>query len=693
MSQAFSQDTIGMYYGVYGGYGLNIHNANFKKIIDTCPSCNPMDYGTQVGSGFNVGLLFEYPLKLRNISRPLWAVGLRAGITDWSATFINEEEVGNVLNSNGVPVTGTADHILENTLMLLSFTPYTSYHFTDALSGNVGINIGYIYQGKYNYREKLQTPSNATYKDNGTQVRNARNDEDITTLTRLQFGIALGLGYDLPIGKYSILSPEIQATVPLTRVDGNPWSVATIRGGVSIKLPILKREKEEVLEPQRFEDSDTTIEHGFGLKEEIVLRDSSKVLKGLDTFVTYHYVKYVLDNANMTASIEFYAYKGVHKVLHPEIVVEEFEMTESFPLLPIVYFKDGESNLSLTAQKLLSRSEYSTFQEGNLPSDVFQCYYNTLNVIAKRMQKEPTAKISLYGTSTGRNKDAENKDIARQRAESVKRYLVDVCGIANNRISVGTRPAELRDTTSSSFSDVVEENQKVEIASDSLNILMPITLSDLKKEVNPPTIYLKIDANSDTKTSKYNLFAVQSGDTLFKQSEAVDEKNLSKEIEWNIEKKIPVLEHPIQTYFKVTDEFGAERSKIATIQISQRTVKKKRANVENDSTIEKHSLVLFDRNSANLTKLHTKILSEIRNDISTNASVNVTGYVDRTGNDERNKVLAKDRGSAVAAFVNPTKKLHINEKDGQSIKLYDNDLPYGRAFSRTVIIEIHTPVK
>jgi outer membrane protein OmpA-like peptidoglycan-associated protein len=85
------------------------------------------------------------------------------------------------------------------------------------------------------------------------------------------------------------------------------------------------------------------------------------------------------------------------------------------------------------------------------------------------------------------------------------------------------------------------------------------------------------------------------------------------------------------------------------------------------------------------------ITQMIKDSIKTDSKVIVTGYSDIIGNEDYNLKLserrAKETGKALGA-----ENIEIQAL-GNSKLLYDNSLPEGRFYSRTVEIVIETPVK
>ena len=102
--------------------------------------------------------------------------------------------------------------------------------------------------------------------------------------------------------------------------------------------------------------------------------------------------------------------------------------------------------------------------------------------------------------------------------------------------------------------------------------------------------------------------------------------------------------------------------------------------------------MLFDHNSAELDKKNVDIINTIKSFISPNSKVIITGYADITGEKLYNQELTRKRCLEVQ------KKLDIPDSRtdiipmGSNILLYDNDSPQGRSYSRTVQIQIETPI-
>jgi len=80
----------------------------------------------------------------------------------------------------------------------------------------------------------------------------------------------------------------------------------------------------------------------------------------------------------------------------------------------------------------------------------------------------------------------------------------------------------------------------------------------------------------------------------------------------------------------------------------------------------------------------------VKENVNNNSSLQISGYSDKIGDSEYNKTLSKKRTESVSAqFPNNKKELFPY---GESIIIYNNNLPEGRVYSRTVTIKAITPV-
>ena len=119
-----------------------------------------------------------------------------------------------------------------------------------------------------------------------------------------------------------------------------------------------------------------------------------------------------------------------------------------------------------------------------------------------------------------------------------------------------------------------------------------------------------------------------------------------------------------------------------------------RKNVEKlpGRTLEKISLILFDFDRFELGVRNSSILENASARLRQQSTMVIRGYTDAMGDDQYNLRLSERRASAVRDQLqrqNPTGAMR-SEGVGESNLLFDNGLPEGRFYCRTVQILIET---
>ncbi|HPP40403.1 MAG TPA: OmpA family protein, partial [Candidatus Kapabacteria bacterium] len=162
---------------------------------------------------------------------------------------------------------------------------------------------------------------------------------------------------------------------------------------------------------------------------------------------------------------------------------------------------------------------------------------------------------------------------------------------------------------------------------------------------------------------------------------------------WEIvQNPIPKLEQEAIITLTVEDNENQVKKHSKNVTIHQKTIRKKREIIEDDYRIERYSLILFDFDKSTILDIHKPVLDYIRSKITPNSKVKIYGYADRTGTLEYNRELARRRSEEVRNY------LKINPENvevypiGSDELLFDNNIPEGRSYSRTVKIEIRTPI-
>ena len=109
-----------------------------------------------------------------------------------------------------------------------------------------------------------------------------------------------------------------------------------------------------------------------------------------------------------------------------------------------------------------------------------------------------------------------------------------------------------------------------------------------------------------------------------------------------------------------------------------------------DLAFDRFNLITFEYNQAGLSPASRKIAEMIKNRISPKSTVKVVGYTDRLGDEDHNLKLSAARAKQSAKALGIPQDNAVG--GGENTELFDNNLPEGRFYSRTVEINITTPI-
>lgn len=688
------EDSVLFHFGPYLNYSLNIHLADFNKLPGV-PNCCP-SFKTSFGSGYSLGAFLDLPI------RKDFGIDLRLNFSDLGANLSEEENIGNIwLKEKSPPYntyTGniTVEHLIKAKLLQIGFEPALYFTFFGNLRSYMGFKVAYFLKNQYDQIEKIISPENVVFLDDRI-IRNDNYDQEIPEINKLQISGLLGISFDLPLGRGLMLAPEIRYYLPFTKVTSVDWRVASLNIGAELRIPVFKGKYETRFDTIYVRDTVSVFDDKILFPEvsmiDYNITETTSKNGNIITVTTKYTEKYEkkvpkLEPPSLALTI-FGMNRNKEIIPDPVMEIEEIETTEEFPLLPYIYFKKGNTELNNTSMKLINTNQRNQFNEQNLRWDVIEIYKDLLNILGKRLSIYQNSEILIKGYNNNTNEEENNLALSRNRAESVKDYLVNTWQINPSRIQIeaGNLP-EI--PTNNLLEDGKEENQRVEISSNDERIFQPVRLSEILKKSNPPIIGLIPLINTKIGLKGWQVIAEQENNRLITFTGSAAPDTLLWDVENNI---IPRLETPIKISLSAEDIFEQKNSIEKDIQIRQKTIKTKREIIKNDTIFNKFSLILFDFDKFELNEAQKKLLYDIKNKyVTKNSIVRIKGYADRIGTAEYNKELSRKRCEQVANVLKHNQDLVKIEPFGSDILIFNNNLPFGRSYSRTVQISIETPV-
>jgi outer membrane protein OmpA-like peptidoglycan-associated protein len=646
--------------GFIGGV-FNQHIANFPELpgIPAGRTGDGVSFGSATSIGLTVGALLEYPFS------DVISFGLRLNYASHSAVLrAQEQAVIGALNADGTSVSfynATFGRELNANLASLGVEPLAVIHpfSQDGLRGlrfYAGLRLGLILQRTFTQRETIQSltptdPTAASVVFNSLSL--TRNDVSLRDIPQSQTfhpAVTAGIGYDIMLGSLAI-SPEVFYAFGLTPVVSNlAWNLNQARGAVSIRYALPPLPPPPPPPPPK----------------EIPAVEATIAAFTADTSGT--------------------------EVPLVQIKIEEFVSRQMYPLLPYVFF-DNNSSVIPARYHRLTTDEVGAFNENKFfNADAMRVYYDMLNVVGKRLQQYPNAKITLTGcndnTTSG---EMSNLALSRSRADEVRQYLRRTWGIDTTRMLLRERNLPEKPTVSKD-SIGIEENRRVEVSSESWEIMQPSLVYDTLLVPSAPVIRFRTTVKAEAGVAKGTLRAFQ-GERTLKQFSALGA--LEPLIEWNTAREqstIPRTEDKMKFSYEVIDSEGRSAIPIDSIPVEQITIRKKRSLRIKDKEIDTYRLILFDFDSPEVGPENARIIKGlVLPNVKAESTIQVTGFTDKLGSAEVNQRLSEGRARSVSNLVSSAQT--TAKGLGAKMIVYPNEIPEGRFLSRTVEVRVETPIE
>jgi len=415
--------------------------------------------------------------------------------------------------------------------------------------------------------------------------------------------------------------------------------------------------------------------------------------------------------AKLTASIRAVAISstGVQSNV-VRMTVEEVRTRNADPVLNYIFFDAGSAKFPERYVTYTSPEEAQRkFQGSTDRNDIslMKLYRETLNIVGDRLRKYPSVTITLIGSTdntddrvsgtapSGRT-TSELLALARQRSEAVRDYLVNVWQIDPKRLKIEATLLPAKPSPSATEAGRAE-NRRVEFRVESGNpsgvrITDPITVTNIEHLATPDRIDLL--PSVQTEGGILRTYASISAGGVELQSFSGTAENQQAEKVWApTEATLTRLRDSLEINYDVWDSAGNHAHANSSIPLDVIHVASNRP-----ERIERFSLILFGFDESKLNSNNGRSIRSAAEMIPKIPvrRVLIQGYTDETGDPTHNDALSEARATEVqnrleemlnAEGAAEPADIH-SEGHGSRDLLYDNTLPEGRFFSRTVTITI-----
>jgi outer membrane protein OmpA-like peptidoglycan-associated protein len=380
----------------------------------------------------------------------------------------------------------------------------------------------------------------------------------------------------------------------------------------------------------------------------------------------------------------------------------ERRVRETFPIRNYVFFDLGSTEIP-NRYVLLTKDQVKDFKEDRL--EVFTpktlsgrsarqmtVYYNVINILGDRLQRNPKAEVKLTGSSM------QGKPDAIAMAESVKHYLVTIFGIDPSRINVEGRikPTIASEQPGATLElDLLRQgDRRVSIWSDS-----PALMQEYQTGPNTPLKPVEIVEVQTAPVDSYIKINVKGAKKAFTR--------------WSLE--VRDENGAIQTFGPYTEEDASIPGKSILGDRSSGDFKftmigQDGITTRKDTTIHMvlwtpgkdeegmRFTVIYEFNDSKAIEAYEKYLNDVvAPKIPNGATVIIHGYTDTIGDEDHNQELSFARASDVRKILENS-MVKANRTDvkfesygfgeDQNLSQFNNNYPEERFYNRSVVIDV-----
>lgn len=634
--------------GVMGAATLNMHRGSFSTSsgLDEC--------GT-FSDALTPGLMIGNDVLARIGDR--WGVSGRLFYYRADGSFTSPTgNIPRVRLADGTLVPLVSEYALTTDLDYIGLEALGKYFVIPDVYVAAGPQVGYAMRTAFEQREDILSPSNLRFS-NGSSSRvilaGSFERTSVDVNRQLRLGITAAVGMDLTLAGNWRLHPEVGFTYGLTNVLSTfDWKVHTIRAGV-------------------------TLGYVLNAPAAVIVTEAAPPPPPPPPIPAMP--------ANVALNIE-----GASS-----ITITETRRSDLFPLLPYVFF-DHTSSV-IPARYRDRKGETQSFDPLTAADSGLASYHDMLNIVGQRLRERPNARITLTGHREPADGEA-SATLPMERAVAVRDYLQRVWNVEPSRMDVAAR--ELPSVISNrNTDDGRAENRRVEITTNDPAIVAPIQRRTIRRETDPDTVQLiplTQPASAFTDAATIRIMAPNGRVLMDKPYRAA----LQASVPWtpNADDIASILgtaqRVDLIAELTATENDGTSRKATRTIPVRS-MIRSARYDDEivNDSTVERFSLIFFDYDTPTISTFNTTVMDLIRARCRTTSTVRITGLTDRTGNPTYNEDLSRRRAASVADAIKARIIPNAIESRGLGPNLlFDNDLPEGRFYNRTVLVEVVTPL-
>jgi outer membrane protein OmpA-like peptidoglycan-associated protein len=635
-----------------GGYGVNLYS-NDPLPIPLATGCDTFLSASTPGFSINAGLLIPLAEKNELFVSPFLSFRDLKGESRYGQFFtdiVNGERQGLEF-----------EHTITAYTKSIGLGAVIDWQVMDRVYLGLGAEAAALFSQTY---DKILRPTGPGGFEGGARD-SLESEGDLPNAHSFMPSVMFSLLGEFPLSKRLFASPGVSYVLPLSGTT-DYFRLTSLQGTLSFYYNFSS-------------NADTTIER---------IRDS----------IPYYVSRFIPDTPRSKLSVSIDAF-GKNREGEEERVIRidvvDVKARVAFPFLNYIFFDEGSSFIPVRYLTYKTPEEANQRFKGLTERNsekLLNLYHEVLNVLGSRMRSLPQSKITLTGSTSNTGQETNNTSLARKRAQVVKDYLVSIWKIEPERINVEARVLPLRPSPQTTKQGQ-EENRRVEITSNDDRLTDPIIVTNTEHIATPSDLILRPRFAGDTGIQRV-ITEMRIGNNVIDKYDGDVTGFLNRKSSWSLTDDALSLQNDSLTLFlEATDSLGTVASAINTIPL-----KRTRSEREREQELERYSLILFGFDEDALGAKNERTLNIVAESFKKMKPeiVNVLGYTDETGDQSYNDELSRRRAEKAIKQLEVSlkqKKVTLPAKTfvegkGSREVLYDNTLPEGRFFSRTVNITL-----
>jgi outer membrane protein OmpA-like peptidoglycan-associated protein len=627
------------------GYLFNFHSGNFNG-VNGMFSCGSFTSGFGAGPGFSLSFEKEF------------------GGSFISLGFGYDDKSGKLNVSSSYPERDTTSGIIRNIVTenemdatLGYFTVKADFRYSlidnfinGPLRAFAGFGMDIPVKSTYTQNERILSPSDATFLDNGLNVRERQlASGEIAPRTGMVPGIYFGIENLLKVGKSDYFTQQISFNLGLSNIVQNVnWMINSIKFELGYRFSIAKPEPkpEEIITP--------TVE-----PDTVKVIASSKPLKDTSTIKLNNLQEIPIPVLPAKPELKVAIEKLEHQLYTGN------EILATLPIVDAVFFERG--SVDIPAFYIQNYDTLPDFYHGN----AVEVHKWVIPRIVEILKANPRAKLTIDGTTSGPKNEPDGLNLSMQRAKAVEKIFLSL-GIPNEQISTDKRIYPLYQSNQDHDKGQIE-NQRADLFVENAPLQKYVSLQRFK------LLEGKAFFSIESKNVPQDSMVYFTSNILDKEVPVAQ----NSKFDFGFKRRINDIDssYSVSAGLRYETDFTPEISDEKSINHND--------TIMIDLIVENFNAVLrFDYNSSKLSEDNRGLLRDLIAVLPVGITIIVAGSADALGPEERNVVLTKERADITIAYLNKISGGKYNIEKSYEFGKFPEDTQQGRFLDRSIRIRL-----